>query len=152
MWASIVAIIQRSLPSTIGWFGGSILATTLTEILKTHSVTEAIEGALASQIVEYALVHWGVILDRNNPLSKASINNAISQKVGFTLTDVFDKNALMHDVGAGLAQELNQRFGTHITTVWPVEVFQDQLENAVLDIILEAIDDVESEVRGRKSD
>jgi hypothetical protein len=117
------------------------------------------EGAFFNHLVslsngwvcDYARTHWGVSLDPVNPLTRQSISAGIGQKIGVQLTDVFNKEALLTDIGTWLAHELNSRYGTNFTSLYPLNNLQEQVENAVLDVMLSAIDEVETEVRGHKT-
>ena len=118
--------------------------------LKEGSLFNHLVSLSSGWICDYAQAHWGIVLDRNDPLTRQSISRGIGLKIGIEITDVFNKEALLTDIGRWLALELNNRYDTQFTGLYPLTNLQEQLENEVLDLILGAIDDVESEVRGLK--
>ncbi|STQ91199.1 hypothetical protein [Iodobacter fluviatilis] len=148
--AFIAGMMARLVPLLAG-IGLTWVTVQIETWLKEGVFFDHLVSLTSGWVCDYALTHWGITLDRNNPLTRQSISAGIGQKIGVQLTDVFNKEALLTDIGRWLANELNNRYGTNFTGLYPLNNLQEQVENAVLDVILSAIDDVEAEVRGHKT-
>jgi len=90
---------------------------------------EFVVGKFNEWIVAYCYSKTGMQLDATDPLSKASLSSALGGKLGFTLNDITSREQTMLDIGAELAQRVNQEVGTNIGNFWPLSGVREQLEN-----------------------
>lgn len=107
-------------------------------------ILEEAYGYVRGFIVTYAKDKLGVDLDPNNPLSKQSLAGAIGARVGIRLSDITDREALMHDVGVAVAQRINPIFGSHFTSFWPAEELKENLQREFLVAVSNRLDGRES--------
>ncbi len=68
-------------------------------------------GGVESVVAQYIATRTGLILNENDPFSKASFNAAISQKMGITLNDISDRQQVMIDLGKAASELINLQTG-----------------------------------------
>jgi hypothetical protein len=112
-----------------------------------ESIKRQIQAAVAPIIVSKVQQKWGVALDANDPFSRSSISGGVGQKIGIHLRDIFDKEILLQDIGAGLAAMINTRYGTTFTTFWPLETLQFEVETQVFALLNQAVDELHAETK-----
>jgi hypothetical protein len=105
------------------------IARRIEEFLRSDQVKAIITGHVNDIIVDYARQQLAIELDPADPLTKQSISHAIGARLGFTITDITDKEALMTDVSKELAKRINGVAGTNFTKFYPVDTIKQQLQN-----------------------
>lgn len=111
------------------------------------AIARELNELLAGFVIDYVQQRWGVVLSPSDPFSRGSISGGIGQKIGIPLRDVFDKEILLQDVGAGLAAMINARYGTTFTTFWPLETLQFEVEAQVFALLSDAVDELHAETK-----
>lgn len=78
---------------------------------------EGVKKALALFIVEHAAEYAGLNLDAADPLSDASFSRAISERVGFTIRTLKDRESLEVDFAEAAADKIYDRSGIRFTNL-----------------------------------
>ena len=112
-----------------------------------EAIKRELRGLMAGAVVDYAQKHWGVVLDTADPFSRSSISGGLGQKIGIPLRDIFDREMLLADIGAGLAGMVNARYGTNLSTFWPLDSLQSELEGQVVQYLNTAVDEMYAETK-----
>lgn len=112
--------------------------------LKAEAIAFLHDG-FSGLIAQYALEHYGITVDPNDPFSSASVSGAITQKTGIPITDIYNKESVLNDLGLYVAGQINGRLGTTFSTVYPVETFQAEIEDQVMALINNEIDQMQAE-------
>jgi len=90
---------------------------------------------LREWVVSDAAERAGLHLDKEDPLSDASLANALGEKIGFKLRSLKDKDILQADLLNGAAALVSQRTGIMIRTLTDREMMIEDLENFALQTI-----------------
>jgi hypothetical protein len=85
------------------------------EILNSESFKSYLLSYVSGIICDEVFNRTGLILDANDPLTKASFTNAISAKIGIPITDLTNAEKIQEDLGDYLALTINSRAGTEFT-------------------------------------
>jgi hypothetical protein len=86
------------------------------EYLKSEDYKETLLNAVSGYIVDMVFEKTGLALDPADPLTKASFTTAIGQKLGVTLTDLSDAQAIQDDLSTFVKDTINARAGTEFSS------------------------------------
>lgn len=98
------------------------------ELINTDDIKAEAVARVLKIVADHAADRLGIVLDPNDPLSVPSLSAGIGGKIGIPLTNILDKEAVLADVSASLAQRVNDRAGTNFTALWPVETLLTNLQ------------------------
>lgn len=98
-----------------------------------------LEQMVYSKIASFALERAGLNLDPEDPLSDASLSNAVSERVGFAIRTLKDKNSIIEDVeGYGL-RLISERSGYQISSITDQAALKDDLQRISLQVLSERL-------------
>lgn len=127
--ARVVAAI-RSL-GWLQWLGiGAIV-----EKVYSGDLKDEINGAIA----EEAAARAGIVLDRNDPLSDASLAGAVYQKTGIPLRSLRDQAMIIEDVDAWAASLVSAKSGYVIRSVSNVPILKEDMRRVACAVLTERL-------------
>lgn len=103
----------------------------LVDLLSENGVIRAVKG----WIVSAALSQAGLTLDKDDPLSDASMANAISERLGFPVRTLVDKQMIREDVEMFAAAQISERSGYLIRSVSNVDMLKEDLERTAAAVL-----------------
>ena len=86
----LVEVLGASLVGLLKWASIAAIINYLTD--------NGVVRAIYQWIAQAALVHAGLELDENDPLSNASLAGAVSKRTGVTLRSLKDKETILEDL------------------------------------------------------
>lgn len=107
----------------VGWWGGLQIGFFLAEKLYDGELKASIYSAIATEAMERA----GLDLDKNDPLSDASMAAAIGARVGFPLRSLKDKDVIAQDIDRYVVGIIESRTGYKITSLMSAAGLKDDL-------------------------
>lgn len=115
------ASLSTALNSALAGLGLATVYNTIKPYIEEIMNSESFKGYLISQvsaiIVDEVFKRTGLALNPDDPLTKASFTQAIGAKLGISLTDLTDANAVAADIGKFVADTINARAGTEFATL-----------------------------------
>lgn len=127
----LASVVGGRLATWLAWLGvGSII-----NYVQELGVTEAIYGWIADAAGHYA----GLSLDRNDPLSDASLAGAVSQKLGVNIRSLKDQAKIREDLDIWAAALVSERSGYLVTSVSDVAVLRVDLQRVAAAVLTEKL-------------
>lgn len=78
-------------------------------------------GLVSPWVADWAMAKTGLVLDRDEPFSNASLSAAIGLRLGVTLRDITSRETTLSDLGVALAQRVNNTTGANFEAFYPVD-------------------------------
>ncbi len=92
-----------------------------------------------SAIAKEAADRAGLVLDENDPISDASFSGAVSQKLGFPVRTLKNRQMIIEDLDSFAADMVSQRSGYTVRSVSNVDMLKQDLERVALAVVSEKI-------------
>lgn len=108
------------------------LGASLVEIarrLANDGIGEIVNGWIVSEAYERA----GLVLDPEHPFTDASFSKALSEKAGFTIRTLTDKESVKLDLLDGAAKVVREKTGIPVRSFYDKEMIVEDLEGYALD-------------------
>ena len=112
-------------------FAASYGLTRLSQDMRETGLLGPLNGLIADEVLE----RTGLVLDRDHPLSDPSFSKALSEKVGFTIRTLKDKESIKLDFLDGAAQVVREKTGIPVRSFYDKEMIVEDLEGYALDQI-----------------
>lgn len=118
----LVPLAEAMAPALIGLLKWASIAAIIN-----YLTDNGVVRAVYQWIAQAALVHAGLELDENDPLSDASLAGAVSKRTGVALRSLKDKETILEDLDTFTCDMIMQRSGYRIASVRNVETLKADL-------------------------
>lgn len=103
----------------------------LIDYLRDHGLVDIIKGWIVSEAADKVGLH----LDKDEPLTDASLSNALTERLGIKISTVMNREQFQKDMLDGAAVIVGKKTGITIRTLWDREMLIEDLENYALAVI-----------------
>lgn len=125
-------------PPLIAWGTRSVAVYGLARLFSEEPVQE-LKNMLFGYIVKYALRYAGLQLDPNDPISDASLSNAVSERLGFNIRTLKDKQVIKEDLENYAALMISQKAGFTIHSVTDINILRADLQRVACAVLSEKL-------------
>lgn len=120
------------IPVLVKWASGIVAAYgagRLAEDMWSTGLLGPVSGFIADEVYE----RTGLVLDREKPLSDESLSRALSERVGFTVRTLKDKESVKLDLLDGAAKVVRDKTGIPVRSFYDKAMIVEDLEAYALD-------------------
>lgn len=125
-------------PVLVAWGTRAVATYGLARLFSEEPVQE-LKNIIFGYVVEYAARYAGLNLNPDDPISDASFSAAVSERVGFPIRTLRDKEMIIEDLDNYAALLVSQRSGYVVRSVKNVEVLKQDLMRIALAVASEKI-------------
>ena len=118
----------------MGWLEWAGVASLIDTVL-----TYNVKKEMFAVVVEYAAKGAGLNLDPEDPFSDASLSGAVSERIGFTVRTLKDKESIKQDLEAYALLLIEQRTGYRLSSLSNVDALKADIERVGMQKLSESV-------------